>query len=248
LREAPGGSRTTPVLAYAAEDLNEGVAHAGPRAFSQAHFGDTKARDNVAEILTRVGVPDRILVELGVRRSAFIGIAGPVLGLIDHEELRLDLLRGPVLVRTDQPKLRLRMKRVAPLLIIENLQAAETLADQLPDAVVVYSAGFPGDGALALMGELAGQADRVMLVPDADLGGVRIAERILDAAPHAELLDIGMLPHPNRERWPPDGDTERGLRAALNGPARALAAGCLHRGYPVEQELATFEAARAALT
>lgn len=39
LKGTPGGSPVLPVLVYAAEDLADGVAHAGPRAFSQAHFG-----------------------------------------------------------------------------------------------------------------------------------------------------------------------------------------------------------------
>jgi hypothetical protein len=60
-------------------------------------------------------------------------------------------------------------------------------------------------------------------------------------------VDVGALAHPPRERWPADGVSLRGLHAALPGAAGALAQACLERGYPVERELLTVEATRAAL-
>ncbi|MEA2234451.1 MAG: hypothetical protein QOD83_4267 [Solirubrobacteraceae bacterium] len=232
LRRAPGASPTTPALIYAAEDLVQGVIHPSPRAFSQIHFKDTKARDDVAIILTRAGVPEDILIALGIRRSARIGIAGPVRGVVHTEVLQLGLLHGPVMLRVDQPALQLRLLAPVPLVIVENLQAAETLADQLPELAVAHTAGFPSDGALRLLTGLATDASRVVLVPDADLGGVRIAERVLAVAPDAALVDIGLSDHPNRDPWPVGGDTERALQAAIGGPADALTRGCLQRGYP----------------
>jgi hypothetical protein len=144
-----------------------------------------------------------------------------------------------VLLRTDQRGLQLELARAVPLVIVENLQAAETLSDQRPDVAVLYTAGLPGRAALRLIGELAAQAPRVLVIPDADLGGVRIAAAILGAAPSGELVDVGALEHPPRERWPADSVSLRGLMAALSGPAGALAQACLDRGYPVEQEMST---------
>jgi hypothetical protein len=247
LRVTAIGRPSTPVLVFAAEDLAEGVKHAGPRAFSQAHFEHTKVRDDVAQILLDAGVPDDVLVELGLRRSARLGLAGPVRATMGGEQVALDLLDGPVLVRADQRGLKLTLTSAVPLVIVENLQAAETLADQVGDIALLYTAGLPGRPALRLIGELAAQSTEVVVVPDADLGGVRIAEIVLGAAPDALVLDVGALRHPSRSRWVSEGVSERGLRAALAGPASVLAQACLRRGYPVEQELATVEAVRRAL-
>ena len=79
-------------------------------------------------------------------------------------------------------------------------------------------------------------------MPDADFGGVRIAEQLLVVAPDAELVDIGEQPHPTVRAWPEDGESVRGLRTALVGPAGSLAEACLGRGYRVEQELSTVRA------
>ncbi|HET7590178.1 MAG TPA: DUF2399 domain-containing protein [Solirubrobacterales bacterium] len=248
LRTAPPGSSITPVLVFAAEDLLDGVTHAGPRAFSQAHFGSTKARDNVTQTLLDAGVPNDVLVDLGVRRSARLGVAGPVRATVGKETTALDLLDGPVLLRADQKRLTLTLTSPAPLVIVENLQAAEVLADRMSDdTALLYTAGLPSRPALHHIASLAAQAPSAIVVPDADLGGVRIGEAILKVAPGAQLLDVGELDHPPRAKWPEDGVSARGLRAALAGPAGALAQACLDRGYPVEQEIATVEAVRNAL-
>ena len=247
LRAAAPGSPLTPVLVFAAEDLVAGVVHSGPRAFSQAHFGHTKARDDVGRVLNDAGVPDDVLVALGVRRSSRIGVAGPVRARVGSAEIALDALDGPSLLRADQPDLSLSLTRRVPLVIVENLQAAETLADQLHDVALLYTAGPPSRAALRLIVELAAHATRVLLIPDADLGGVRIAAAVVRAVPAAEMLDIGALPHPAQEPWPAGGESVRGLQGMLTGPASTLAAACLRRGYPVEQELATVEAVERAL-
>jgi len=242
LRAAAPSSPTTPVLVYAAEDLVEGVVHAGPRAFSQSHFDHGKAREDVAQVLRDACVPEDALVALGIRRSARIGVAGPVAARIQGRELALSLLDGPVLLRADQPGLSLVLERRVPLVIVENLQAAETLADRRPDVAVIYTAGPPSSAGVKLMRALGGSAESVLLIPDADLGGVRIAELVLGAVPHATLVDVGEFEHPPRTPWPEDGLSVRGLRSAADGRAGALASACLQRGYPVEQELATIEA------
>lgn len=247
LRAASPGTRTARVLVCAAEDLVEGVVNAGPRGFSQAHFGDSKAHDDVAAVLRGVGIDDETLLRLGVRRSARLGVAGPVIAEIAGRALDLALLDGPVLIRSDQQQLQLRLAAPVPLVIVENLQAAETLADQVPEVAVAYTAGLLGQAALGHLAKLASMTKTVLLVPDADLGGVRIAEQVLTAAPAAQLIDIGDRPHMPGRRWPEEGASVKGLRSACAGPAGALAWACLERGYPVEQELATVEAVSAKL-
>lgn len=181
-------------------------------------------------------------MRLGIRRSGRIGVAGPIRATVDGRPVDLAVLDGPVLIRAEQPGLTLTLTGPATAVIVENLQAAETLAHRRDDLAVIYTAGVPSARALTLIGQIAQTAPRILLVPDADLGGVRIAERVLAAAPQAELIDIGAYPHPDADRWPVDGISMRGLTAALEGPAGLLAQACLDRGYPVEQELATVEA------
>lgn len=240
---------TLPVLVAAAEDLVTGVVHDGPRAFSQTHFGDTKERDDVAQILASADVPVEVLEQLGVRRSSRMGIAGPVSAVVDGQHVPLGPLDGPVTLRADQPDLTLQCDGGPhTLVIVENLQAAETLADRWDDLIVIYTAGLPSRHALDLIRQLTGSANRVLIVPDADFGGVRIAERLLGVAPDAELIDIGHQPHPIVNPWPEDSESVRGLRAAIGGPAGSLAKACLGRGYRVEQELATVQAVSSLLT
>lgn len=234
---------TLPVLVAAAEDLAAGVVHDGPRAFSQTHFGDTKGRDDVAQVLTAADVPVDVLEQLGVRRSSRVGVAGPVTADIDGQQVPLGPLDGPIALRADQPDLTLHHEGGPhAVVIVENLQAAETLTDRFDDLVVIYTAGLPSHHALELIGQLTGPANRVVIVPDADFGGVRIAEQLLGVAPDAELIDIGQQPHPTAEPWPDDSVSIRGLEAAVDGPAGTLAQACLARGYRVEQELATVRA------
>ena len=66
------------------------------------------------------------------------------------------------------------------LLLVENLQAAETACDMFPDVAVIWFAGQPADAVLAVCVSAARQTSGPILVaPDADLGGVRIANRLL---------------------------------------------------------------------
>lgn len=234
---------TLPVLVAAAEDLVAGVMHAGPRAFSQTHFGDTKQRDDVTQILAAADVPVNVLEQLGVRRSSRVGVAGPVAANVDGQQVPLGPLDGPIQLRADQRDLTLQHDGGPhTVVIVENLQAAEALSDRFNDLIVIYTAGLPSRHALDLIGQLTGEANRVLIVPDADFGGVRIAEHLLNVAPDAELIDIGEQPHPVGRPWPEDSESIRGLIAASSGPAGRLAQACLERGYRVEQELATVRA------
>lgn len=231
------------MLVAAAEDLVAGVVHDGPRAFSQIHFGDTKERDDVAQILTSADVPVEVLEQLGLRRSSRVGVAGPVIAEVDGRQVPLRPLDGPIALRADQPDLTLQHDGGPhTVVIVENLQAAETLTDRFDDLIVIYTAGLPSGHALNLIGQLTGEANRVLIVPDADFGGVRIAEQLLGVAPDAELVDIGQQPHPAARPWPEDSESVRELRTAVAGPAGSLAEACLERGYRVEQELATVRA------
>lgn len=128
------------------------------------------------------------------------------------------------------------------LAVVENLQAAETVCDSFGLTVaVVWCAGQPADRPLDLIAELAARAERVLIAPDADWGGVRIAARIAGALPRGidwEILDAGTGPHDQRE---PFGTASReGLatagQTAPDERVRAFAAAVLARGYPVEQE------------
>jgi hypothetical protein len=236
LRRTEHAPATLPVLVYAAEDLVAGVQHDGPRAFSQAHFGDSKLRDDAAELLADAGMPGWIAERLGIVRSARLGLGGPVTVTVHDTALRLSALRGPTLIRVDQPGLTAELDEPVPLVVVENLQAAASVCDRSPALAVVYTAGQLGEEALGLVAQLAQSASAVAIVPDADLGGVRIAERLLAAAPDATVIDVGAHPHPKNRAWDPEGTAVAGLRAAQNGPAGGLARACLQRGYPVEQE------------
>jgi hypothetical protein len=244
--EGGTGSARVPVLLAAAEDLLDRVRHDGPRAFSLAHFEHSKARDDVALILADAGVDAEVVAALGLRRSPRVGVAGPVDAEIGGQLIRLSLLDGPVLLRADQQGLRL-VTSATHLVIVENLQAAEALeARGGLGAAVLYCAGVPSASTLGHVSALSSEVTDVLLCPDADLGGVRIAESLTSAmaawSARVAVCDPGDWPHRPQARWPADGYTVRGLREHVAGPAGALARACLARRYRVEQE-ATVRAA-----
>jgi hypothetical protein len=233
------------VLVYAAEDLIAGRLHDGPRAFSQVHFGNTKQRDDSPSLLLSAGTSPETIAALGLERSPYLGLGGP----IRIADMDLERLRGPVLFRAQDPALNraISLPTARALVVVENLQAAENACDSRRDVVVAYSAGPPSAAALNVIIELAVRIPRVFVIPDADLGGVRIAERILTALHRrtkadVELVDVGAEPHDSRDAFA--AATLAALEAATAGAAAKLAGAVLARGYPVEQEAAT----RAALT
>ena len=159
-------------------------------------------------------------------------------------------LDGPVLIRADQADLTL-VTSAQNLVIAENLQAAETLAQQpaLQPLAIVYSAGQPSPAARQHISSLCGQVAATLLCPDADFGGVRIANAVLSELPAASaetvtVSDAGAWLHKPQPRWPADGATMTGLTRALDSPAEELARACLDRGYRVEQEQYVHEAVR----
>jgi hypothetical protein len=80
----------------------------------------------------------------------------------------------------------------------------------------------------------------VVAIVDADLGGVRIARRILRAVPFAELIDVGTWEHPTSASFEPGGVPTRGLHLLVEDVlVGAFASAVLERGHPVEQEFAT---------
>ncbi len=244
--EGATGPARLPVLIAATEDLLDGIKHGSPRDFSLAHFTHSKERDDAAYLLADAGVPDEIAAALGIRRSPRLGVAGAIDAIIAGQTVPLSLLDGPVLIRADQPGLTLATT-TRHLVIVENLQAAESLIEQpqAPPATeslaIVYCAGQPSPAARRLIAALCSQVDATLLCPDADLGGVRIAKVIVNDLPPAvaqtvEISDPGKWPHSPQPPWPADGATVTGLTRALDGPASTLARACLARGYRVEQE------------
>jgi hypothetical protein len=248
LRTSTPGQGRLPVLVFAAEDLIAGVLHDGPRAFSQAHFHDTKIREDVTDILLAAGASADTITALGLERSPYLGLGGPV----TITGLDLSRLRGPIQLRADDPAFHDTTVGATArgLVILENLQAAERTCDTFPNVVTVYTAGQPARAALDTIARLADQVRTVLLVPDADLGGCRIAQRILEAIPQpgrVTLIDIG---DHTRTAGRPFGPTSRTGLTALTiqtGPVSTLAQACLRRGHAVEQEQATRAAVAAAL-
>lgn len=266
----PGSTRD--VLLAVSRDLLGGVQHDSPRAFSLAHFAHSKDRDDVASRLADAGVDADVARALGVLRAPRLGVAGhlrvctralPAEGppmadspLTCGAGWPIADLAGPTLLRTDTTDLHLHLSG-RDVVVLENLQAAEAVDElrrrqQLPLAVL-YCAGVPGAGTRALIAHVAQQAatgnGRVLLCPDADFGGVRIAEAILQAldpstAAVTRISDIGAWPHLPQPRWPDQSESHRGLTDALDGAAGALAGACLDRGYRVEQEQAIVLAVR----
>lgn len=234
------------VLVYAAEDLLAGRSYFGPRAFSQAHFRETKARDDASRILTRCEVEVEAQVELGTLRAGRTGLAGPITLKTKTGQIDFAGIRGPTDVRLEQECLRL-ICRAKTLVVIENRQAAEAVSDRYADAALFWTQGLMSSEALRALAELAHGASRLIACTDADLGGVRITEQVLGVAPRALVLDVGAWPHRPRPRWKADSISQLGLEAALNGAARSLASACLARGYPVEQELSAVDALADAL-
>jgi hypothetical protein len=234
------------VLVYAAEDLLAGRSYFGPRAFSQAHFRETKARDDASRILTRCEVEIDAQVELGTLRSGRTGLAGPITLKTKSGHIDFVGIRGPTDVRLEQEGLELQCS-AATLVAIENRQAAEAISDRYTGVALFWTQGLMSTEALRALAELARGASRLIVCTDADLGGVRIAEQLLTVAPQALVLDVGAWPHRPRPRWKAQSISRAGLEAALDGPAHSFASACLTRGYPVEQELSAVDALADAL-
>ncbi|ONI91735.1 hypothetical protein ALI22I_07665 [Saccharothrix sp. ALI-22-I] len=235
-------------IVRAAEDLVADRSHDGPRAFVQHHANSTKAREDLPRLLTDAGFEPEALVLLGVNRNPYIGLGGPIRAHHDGRTLDWTGWPGPHDIRL--PAHRAITLDVAPgtqaLLIIENRQAAEAICDTHPDTAVIWCHGQPPDPLLELINQAASGVDNVLICPDADLGGIRIAARIdqhLLPGTHRVIVDIGAGGH---DRGEPFSNPTRDRIAAIARRADAVgdfARSCLARGYAVEQEAS----ARAAL-
>ncbi|MGL5824540.1 MAG: hypothetical protein ACRCYU_06855, partial [Nocardioides sp.] len=99
--------------------------------------------------------------------------------------------------------------------------------------------GQPPDPLLHLINQAAIGVNDVVICPDADLGGIRIAARIHDHLPadtRRVIVDIGTGEH---EQGEPFSTMTRDLVAATaerTDAVGAFARNCLARGYAVEQE------------
>ena len=113
-------------------------------------------------------------------------------------------------------------------------------------------AGQPSDAALDVIHGLAAGASRIIIATDADLGGVRIAQRLVTAiAPHAhvEVLDVGTANHVPGARFGSLSIQGLTTLAATDGNhISAFAHACLSRGYRVEQEACIRAALSSALS
>lgn len=216
---------------------------ASPRAFSQRHFGSTKAHDGVARVLERLGVPPWVADATGVRRSSRIGVAGQIGGSSADAWFRAAAFAGPVTPRAEQPDLRLSVgEGASALILVENLQAAEALADARCDLAIIYTGGMPGRATLERIGQLADGATHTLIATDADLGGIRIAEQLLEVAQDARLVDVGSVPHEPQPVWTEQSGYRRAMQRTLTGRAASLAEAVLLRGYALEQELLLVQA------
>lgn len=89
-------------------------------------------------------------------------------------------------------------------MVIENRQAAEAACDVWPDHAIIWCQGQVSDLAVDLISQAADGMSEVLICPDADLGGVRIAARILDhlpPVPNVKVLDAGAVEHPSGKRF-----------------------------------------------
>ncbi|MFF2955666.1 hypothetical protein ACFVVU_30505 [Kitasatospora sp. NPDC057965] len=242
-RPSPANKRIA-LLTALAHDLAQGARHTGTRAFSLAHTRNSKTWDDAIRALRESGIPTALAEAIGLRGRSRIGLGGPITAMPEGHCRPLDNL-GIVLIPAATPYLQLQLGS-RTLVVIENLQAADAVYEMLRTSQeapgIVYHAGMPSYDIRRHVAELAVQADTVIIAPDADLGGVRIATAIWNslttsARERTVICDVGLTPgHLPQAPWAPDSPVWRDLRAMLDGPAAALADGCLRRGYPVEQE------------
>ncbi|GGM28250.1 hypothetical protein GCM10011608_11340 [Micromonospora sonchi] len=229
----------------AATDLATGAVHPSVRAFVQHHAANTKARDDVQRLLADLGFEPAALAEIGLSRSPYIGVAGPV---------RLHPPTGPVIDLSGLPgphDLRLHPTHpltitvtasTGPLLIIENRQAAEAVCDTHPHLPIIWCHGQPPDPVLDLIRQTAAQVQLTWICTDADLGGVRITARIHDNLPPAtaiRVIDVGTAEHTSGKPFSTYVRTRLEPVAARGDQVGAFARACLARGYVVEQEAST---------
>jgi uncharacterized protein DUF2399 len=175
-------------------------------------------------------------------------VAGQIVVASQSATFHASEFSGPVILRTGPAELVLTLQASArALVLVENLQAGEMLADVHTDLAIVYTGGMPGHETLDQIGRLAEQAETTLIATDADLGGIRIAEQLLTVAPAALVLDVGTAPHEPQPAWPVNSGYRRAIEKSLAGSASMFAKAVLARGYPLEQELLLLDAIPIAL-
>jgi hypothetical protein len=234
----------------AATDLADGRIHDSVRAFVQVHAGHTKARDDVHHLLAEVGFEPDAIAALGLARNPYIGLGGPLELTTNDGVLALNCLPGPHDIRLPGGRV-MALRLTVPartLLVIENRQAAESACDAYPGLPVVWCHGQPAAPILDLIAQAAEQAHSVLLCPDADLGGVRIAARIYDhltPGHNCRILDVGDGEHSPGREFNSHSRTHLTALAERKDVVGRFANACLTRGYAVEQEAAAKTALRA---
>jgi Protein of unknown function C-terminus (DUF2399) len=241
---ALGKSASDPRLIWlvrAAEDLAQGRSHDGARAFVQAHAADTKAREDLPYLLAEAGFEPDALTQLGISRNPYIGLGGPVRAHLAGRTLDFSGWPGPHDIRlpAGQPITLDTVPGTHIMLVIENRQAAEAICDHHPEVAVIWCHGQPPDAVLRLIKQAADCVDQVVICPDADLGGIRIAARVHDhLAPgtRCTVLDIGTVEHVAGESFSPGTREIIARMARRRDGVGVLAGACLDRGYGIEQE------------
>jgi hypothetical protein len=227
----------------AAQDLLDGRSHDGARAFVQAHTGDTKAREDLPQLLRTLGWEGRALTLIGVSRSPYLGISGPLRARSGTHVIDVTGWPGPHDLRLPPDgDTALELTTSAEhLLVIENRQAAEALADEFPGLPVIWCHGQPPPRALTLIRSVASIVARTLICPDADLGGVRIAARIHDDLPEdvqRRILDVGDAGSIPGRKFGPTALAGLARLAERQDQVGHFARACHDRGHRVEQEAA----------
>jgi hypothetical protein len=228
-------------MVRAAEDLAQGRSHDGARAFVQAHVANTKAREDLPRLLTEAGFEPDALTLLGISRNPYIGLGGPVRAHLSGRTLDFNGWPGPHDIRlpAGQPINLDIVPGTRILLVIENRQAAEAICDHHPEIAVIWCHGQPPDAVLKLIKQAADGVNQVVICPDADLGGIRIAARVHDhLVPGARctVLDIGTVEHVAGDVFSPGSREIIARMAQRHDGVGDLASACLRRGYGIEQE------------
>lgn len=159
------------------------------RVFSAKFLGHSKALARIRRRLERLVGP---LERIGIQDSGQVVIIGGN-GRLRLPDTEIDLSNFHYfgLAVNDATKIEdIRFPR-GGLLVVENLTPFQTCIDQLAkklDLMVLWSAGFPGQGVLAIVHHAARSNARVRVWCDLDLGGIRIARILMRAASSAEAL------------------------------------------------------------
>ncbi|MEU6246045.1 DUF2399 domain-containing protein [Glycomyces sp. NPDC047010] len=226
----------------AARDLAGEVSHDGIRAFVQAHHpADDKAREDLPLLLRDNGWEEEALRKLGVDRSPYIGVGGPIKANFGTRELDWTGWPGPHDIRLPHDaEIELRCDQgTEQMAVIENRQAAETICDLYPEMPVIWCRGHHSDRVLAAIAQAAANCQRVLICTDADLGGLRIAERLferLHSITTTVILDVGEREHEPGRAFSVQVLEQLARYRTSPAPIRDFAAALEHRGHAVTQE------------